>query len=57
MTLCMGVMPLVITLLIAKGVGAYVESWSPEDFGIVFAGIHFGLFIFGAWIYATKIGN
>lgn len=57
MTLCMGVMPLTVTLIIAKVSGRLTESWMPDEFGVVFALIHFALFIFGAWLYATKVGN
>jgi len=57
MTLCMGVTPLALTLVVAKAFGPYVESWSPESFGVLFASIHFGLFLLGAWIYATKVGD
>lgn len=57
MTLCMGVMPLAVTLGIVKAVWPYVESWSTEVFGAVFAVTQVGLFIFGAWLYVRWIGD
>lgn len=57
MTIFMGLLPLAATLIVARTVTPYVESWSPETFGIVFTGVHFAFFLAGAWIYAIKIGN
>lgn len=57
MTICMGVMPLTFTLIIARATGGYTEDWSPELFGVVFGGLHLSLFFVGAWLYATKVGN
>lgn len=57
MTLCMGVMPLTFTLILVKLTESFTSDWSADTFGTVFALIHFSLFVFGAWIYAVKVGN
>lgn len=57
MTLCMGVMPFVTTFILVKLTEFLTQDWPPDVFGAVFALIHFGLFIFGAWLYAVKVGN
>ena len=57
MTLCMGVMPMAFTLIIYKAAESVTTTWSSDVVGTVFMLIHMGLFVFGAWIYAVKVGN
>lgn len=57
MTLCMGVAPLAFTLIIVKLSAELTADWSSEEFGIVFALLHFSLFAAGAYVYARWIGD